>query len=82
MSTCKKCGEEIVWVKTLAGKNMPCDPDEETFNLIEGRVVVTPEGHVLRGTKDTHNVLVQGYIPHWSTCPFADDFRKKEAPHV
>lgn len=25
MSYCKKCGAEIVWIKTPAGKHMPCD---------------------------------------------------------
>lgn len=33
-SNCRRCGNRILWVKTLAGKNMPVDP-----NLINYRVV-------------------------------------------
>lgn len=23
---CSKCGKQIMWIKTKAGKNMPCNP--------------------------------------------------------
>lgn len=38
---CKGCGFQIVWVKTKAGKNMPCDPE-----LVK---VVTEDGDVVTG---------------------------------
>lgn len=30
-SVCRGCGAEIVWVKTEAGKSMPCDPGAVPF---------------------------------------------------
>lgn len=27
MAKCKYCGEEIIWMKTKNGKNIPVDPD-------------------------------------------------------
>jgi len=56
MSKCKKCQNDIEWVKTRAGKNMPVDPTKIT--------VVTKEGDVVTGQES-----------HFSTCPYANDFR-------
>jgi hypothetical protein len=56
-ATCKSCGAALVWIKTEAGRLMPCDP-----NLV---TVVTEDGRTVRGR-----------IPHWSTCPQADQHRK------
>jgi hypothetical protein len=41
MAKCKSCGAEIVWIKTIAGNPMPCDPAEQTF--------VTNDGQTLKG---------------------------------
>lgn len=30
-SVCRGCGAEIVWVKTTAGKSMPCNPGAVPF---------------------------------------------------
>jgi len=62
--TCKGCGREINWVKTLNGKNMPVDPEPQTM-------VVTTKN-------DKAWVSKTCYVPHWATCPNADDFRKRE----
>ena len=43
-SVCRGCGAEIVWVKTEAGKSMPCDPGAVPFWARPGAPgkVVTP----------------------------------------
>ena len=35
-STCRSCGKPIVWMKTKAGKNMPCDEELVLFWRDEG----------------------------------------------
>lgn len=39
MSKCKGCGAEIVWIKTPAGKAMPCDPNKVTIVTERGATV-------------------------------------------
>lgn len=38
---CKSCGAEILWIKTIAGKQMPCNPKVKT--------IVTGVGQTYRG---------------------------------
>lgn len=67
MPTCKGCGQEIIWVKTGDGKNMPLDPKPK-------KMIFLPESAANPGTKVA--CFVDAYMPHWSTCPKADNFRK------
>lgn len=83
MSTCRSCGAKIKWIKTTAGKNMPCDPELVTADDCDaGIVLVTEEGDVVKITSQTvlsgegcHSV--EGYVSHFATCPNADKFRRK-----
>lgn len=59
MAICNGCGAPIVWVKMHTGKMMPCDPDKQTF------VVIEKEG----------GQVYKGHVPHWHTCPYANQFR-------
>lgn len=43
MSKCKGCGAEITWIKTKAGKLMPCNSEKSTIVTEQGEIVV---GHV------------------------------------
>lgn len=48
MSICRGCGQEIDWIRTKAGKNMPVDP--APVFVIEGGGndrFVTDEGEVI-----------------------------------
>ena len=76
MTPCKKCGEDIIFVSTPAGKFIPCDPDLISIMLKPGVVAVTEDGRVLRGNKETEHTSVQGYVSHFSSCPFAGEFRR------
>ena len=79
---CKKCGAEILFIKTPAGKNMPCDPAAATYwkdSNGKGRVV-TPNGEVVSCSFDGNpdEATGIGYIPHWGTCSRPDEFRRKK----
>ena len=61
MSECKSCHAEIKWVEMKSGKRMPLDA--KPFSAVQ--------------VKEGIGEVVQVYMPHWSTCPGADQFRKK-----
>jgi hypothetical protein len=70
MTTCRSCGAEIIFVVMPSGKRNPLDahPSEKGNVKIEnGNGVIVPPGseHGLR-------------LSHFSTCPNAKTFRKKD----
>lgn len=78
---CRGCGAEIVWIKTEAGKSMPCDPVMVPFwerPKASGKII-TQRGRViscdLTGERDF--VTGFGYISHFSTCPKSRQFKRK-----
>ena len=78
--TCRRCGARIQWRKTPAGKWMPLDEGVVEIELDpQGKTtVVDDQGKVLRGNKSqTPNAW--GRVPHWSTCPNANEFRRAKA---
>lgn len=81
---CKSCGASIVWITTQKGKNMPCDADAVEYqeNYKGKSTIVTEDGRVLKVSIITSSggVLApivdgKGYIPHWATCPYANNHR-------
>jgi hypothetical protein len=82
MSKCRSCGAEIKWIKTVAGKNMPCDPERKAYWLIEGAraSIVTEMGEVIGAYTDCGEGAGEpdgyGYISHFATCPAADSYRR------
>lgn len=80
-STCKKCGAQIIWIKTPRGKSMPVDAEPVTYwekEKARGKVV-TPNGEVIscEFTGELQTATGVGFISHWATCPFAENFRQK-----
>lgn len=80
---CRGCGAEIVWVKTAAGKSMPCDPRLVPYwerPGAAGKVVLQRSGKVVscdfEGPRD--ELTGFGYISHFSTCPQAKGFCRKK----
>lgn len=83
MAQCRKCGAPIVFVRTPKGKWMPCDEGLVEYHAGNtpdfDDVVVNDKGEVIRCTFDFQcNPDGLARIPHWATCPYAEDFRKKE----
>jgi hypothetical protein len=66
----------MIFVTSKKGRAIPCDPDLVTHVLKPGVVVVTTDGQVLRGTEESKDTSVQGYISHFASCEYAEDFRK------
>lgn len=78
---CRGCGAWIKWITTTAGKQMPCDDKPVLYKVKIGgpHKIVTQYGDVISCeiVGDQKIADGQGYVPHWSTCPNANDFRKK-----
>lgn len=81
MSKCRRCGKEIVWIKTRAGKSMPCDIDPVVYwkSPTGSRVLITPNGEAVRCELegDTQDPTGIGYVSHFATCPGAAAFRRR-----
>lgn len=82
ISTCRSCGQQIVWVRTPNGKNMPCNT--ALINYVkdpEGKErIVTPEGNVITGRSagvSANEADGSGYISHFATCPNAARHRRR-----
>lgn len=82
MSACRGCGRPILWIRTAAGRSMPCDPELVTYWQRAGgrEKIVTPNGEVLSaelaGAPDRATGL--GYISHFATCPERDRFKRRQ----
>ena len=81
MSKCRSCGAKIIWIRTAAGKMMPCNPEKIHYRRYEGagtpeKILVTPDGNITMGTPDPSSDLY-GYVSHFATCPAAAAHRKK-----
>lgn len=81
MATCRSCGAQIVFIRTTAGKSMPCDAEPKSFKYKPGSdtKLVTPSGVVVSCeiVANPEEADGYGYTPHWSTCNAPDKFRKK-----
>lgn len=75
---CRSCGAEIIWVTMQSGKKMPCDAKAVTYRADRTgkETFVTEHGLTVRGTADPDGDTV-GYISHFTTCPHAEQFRKR-----
>lgn len=78
---CRGCGRPIVWIKTLGGKSMPCDPEPVTYwkDPNGTHKVVTPNGEVVTADIDgfPKTATGMGYVSHFATCPNAAEFRRR-----
>ena len=34
---CRSCGQQVIWIKTVAGKNMPFNPQLVTYRQGDGK---------------------------------------------
>lgn len=77
MAKCKGCGAEIRFLGTTAGKKMPVNAEPVTYELDPNgaHTFLAPNGSVERGKLVVAGSRT-GYVPHWVTCPKANDFRR------
>lgn len=83
-STCRGCGAPIVWIRTAAGKSMPCDAEPVLYKAREGAAgkIITGNGTVLSadiGGLAAFEPDGVGHVSHFATCPAAEQFRRKGA---
>lgn len=72
---CKSCGADIKFIKTFKGKWLPVNPTPLEMEIaMGGKILVLDSGHIL---SDKYN-KIKGYVAHWTTCPNAEEFRKKK----
>lgn len=67
---CRGCGADVRWFRTTSGKWMIVDAEPSAT----GNVVVNDDG-----TVEVSRFFGDGrtrYVPHWGTCPNANDFRR------
>ena len=78
-ATCRGCGAPIVWIKTPAGKAMPCDPAPVYYKAAPGgkdKIVTTRGEAVSCEIVPGAEAADAGYRPHWATCPQAGQFKR------
>lgn len=84
-STCRACGKAIVYMKTKAGKSMPCDEPLRLYWQSDtgSQRIITHAGEVVRceltGIPEQASGL--GRTPHWGSCTNPDRFRKRGKQH-
>lgn len=76
--SCSGCGQRIIWIKTTAGKNMPCNPTLVNYTTGGKERIVTPQGTVVAGTIAENAAVADGtgYISHFATCKRRGLFKK------
>ena len=79
--TCRGCGRPIYWIKTAAGKSMPCEPEQVMYWQKPGgsQTVVTYDGEVLSAelNGDLDEATGIGHISHFASCPKSSSFRRR-----
>ena len=75
MSACRSCGRPVIWAVTPGGRSIPLDPDPTddgnlTLDTSSLRAVATPA----RATTAGYRKL---YRSHFTTCPHANQWRRK-----
>ena len=77
LSTCRSCGAEIVWAKTVNGKNIPVDPTPvESGNL--GFLPGNPPTVEVRNYPEPFISEQPRYVSHFKTCPNAAQHRRQK----
>ena len=81
LGRCKGCGAKIYWVKTVDGRNMPCDPELLPVVRGEGGEKFINQGGVVYSGHVVPQKRATGFAfrPHWGTCTVAGQFRKERA---
>ena len=73
LGTCRKCGRRVIWIRTKAGNNMPCDLEILPYQIPRTKTCtqhfVTEVGEVVAAERSTGaRIDGYGYNPHCGTC--------------
>ena len=75
MATCRSCGADIIWARTVpGGKLMPVnvEPSERGNLVLTGDSTIGFDVSVMDRKDDGHEY----YLSHYATCPQAGQWRK------
>jgi hypothetical protein len=77
-STCRGCGQEIVFARLPSGKQIPLDPDPRPDGNVVLAVLAPGQEMQVRVLRKGEEVpeLAPRYVSHFSTCPHAGEFRR------
>ena len=76
-SNCRKCGKPIKFIRTTNGKWLPVNPAAVYYSLLDNKDrIVTSDGRIVACTIVKNITDCIGFIPHWATCEYANDFRR------
>lgn len=87
MAHCRVCGADIDWIETAGGKSTPVNPAyiEVDPHPLGNTKIYTDSGKVVTGIKlkDQGGLfppgsVIRGRVSHFSTCPYAGNFRRKD----
>ena len=75
---CSKCGARIMFLRMTSGKKMPVDTNFVNYTAGGKDRIVLTNGKVVAGTvvNDPQKADGFGYISHFATCKYANNFRK------
>ena len=80
-SLCRKCYAPIKFVKRETGKWMPYNPEELDLQIIDPEtLVISAKDGWIDKAREVSAANGPWHLPHWITCPNADEFRKKKEP--
>ena len=76
--TCRTCGARLLWIRTTAGKSMPCDPDPVKYWDGTGAMLITVDGRAISCSTESKGIPAkgEGFVPHWATCPTASRHKR------
>lgn len=80
MSRCSSCGAPIVWLRTKAGKSMPCNAGLIPYkaNPNGKQILITDWGDAVRcDLTFTGPPTGKARMSHFATCPNARQHRKR-----
>jgi len=92
MERCRNCGAEIIWIKIIHGRMMPCDPTEvPVYPNRSGKLIggLNKRGELVYGVPATgeekeDELMIPIRISHFASCPQRDNWRscgRREKKH-
>ena len=86
-STCRGCGAEVIWIRTLSGSRMPIDPEPvwvkqepggDTFVRKDGSLIFGRRIGDAYDDEDPDSNLIEAHESHFATCPVGGQYRHRK----
>ena len=79
MPKCKSCGAEIIFIKTMKRRLMPClkQPVLCVPSAAGKEFICLEDGKLVKADRCENGTDggVRGYLPHWGNCPGAKNHK-------